>query len=136
MSSKEDILASIRKNTKNRYEYPDWQINATVYPDVVAKFCEMSFAVGGEAIVLGEGEDINAVIRRTYPDAGSIASDLEEITCATFNPDLLGRAQDLNGTDIAVEIQGTLFYCREAGDCSGQKSYCEQYASGLRTGKR
>ena len=43
MSSKEDILASIRKNTKNRYEYPDWQINATVYPDVVAKFCEMSF---------------------------------------------------------------------------------------------
>ena len=61
MSSKEDILASIRKNTKNRYEYPDWQINATVYPDVVAKFCEMSFAVGGEAIVLGEGEDINAV---------------------------------------------------------------------------
>jgi L-lactate dehydrogenase complex protein LldG len=102
MSSKEDILASIRKNTKNRYEYPDWQINATVYPDVVAKFCEMSFAVGGEAIVLGEGEDINAVIRRTYPDAGSIASDLEEITCATFNPDLLGRAQDLNGTDIAV----------------------------------
>mgnify|MGYP000642106706 CR=1 FL=1 len=54
MSSKEDILASIRKNTKNRYEYPDWQINATVYPDVVAKFCEMSFAVGGEAIVLRE----------------------------------------------------------------------------------
>lgn len=27
---------------------------------------------------------------------------MEEITCATFNPDLLGRAQDLNGTDIAV----------------------------------
>ena len=102
MSSKEEILASIRKNTKNRYEYPDWQIKTTTYPDVVAKFCEMSFAVGGEAIVLGEGEDINAVIRRTYPDAASIASDLEEITCATFNPDLLTRAQDLNGTDIAV----------------------------------
>ena len=102
MSSKEEILASIRKNTKNRYEYPDWQIKTTTYPDVVAKFCEMSFAVGGEAIVLGEGEDINAVIRRTYPDAASIASDLEEITCATFNPDLLTRAQDLDGTDIAV----------------------------------
>lgn len=101
MSSKEEILASIRKNTKNRYEYPDWQIKTTTYPDVVAKFCEMSFAVGGEAIVLGEGEDINAVIRRTYPDAASIASDLEEITCATFNPDLLTRAQDLDGTDIA-----------------------------------
>lgn len=53
MSSKEEILASIRKNTKNRYEYPDWQIKTTTYPDVVAKFCEMSFAVGSEAIVLG-----------------------------------------------------------------------------------
>lgn len=29
MSSKEEILASIRKNTKNRYEYPDWQIKTT-----------------------------------------------------------------------------------------------------------
>ena len=67
MSSKEDILASIRKNTKNRYEYPDWQINATVYPDVVAKFCEMSFAVGGEAIVLGEGEDILSLIHISEP---------------------------------------------------------------------
>lgn len=101
MSSKEDILASIRKNTKNRYDIPIAD-QCNCLSDVVAKFCEMSFAVGGEAIVLGEGEDINAVIRRTYPDAGSIASDLEEITCATFNPDLLGRAQDLNGTDIAV----------------------------------
>ena len=54
MSSKEDILASIRKNTKNRYEYPDWQINATVYPDVVAKFSEMSFAGCGAAMVLGQ----------------------------------------------------------------------------------
>lgn len=52
MSSKEEILASIRKNTKNRYEYPDWQIKTTTYPDVVAKFCEMSFAVGGEAIAV------------------------------------------------------------------------------------
>ena len=155
MSSKEDILASIRKNTKNRYEYPDWQINATVYPDVVAKFCEMSFAVGGEAIVLGEGEDINAVIRRTYPDAGSIASDLEEITCATFNPDLLGRAQDLNGTDIAVvkgeigvaenaavwipqtvKYKALYFIAEKLVIVLDKKSYCEQYASGLRTDKK
>lgn len=53
-------------------------------------------------MLLGKGEDINAVIRRTYPDAGRIASNLNEITCATFNPDELDRAQDLNGTDIAV----------------------------------
>jgi len=53
-------------------------------------------------VLLGKGEDINAVIRRTYPDAGRIASNLDEITCATFNPDELDRAQDLDGTEIAV----------------------------------
>lgn len=107
MSSREDILANIRKNTQARYDYPVWEIKATVYPDVVAKFCEMSRAVGGEAVVLAKGEDINDVIRRNYPEASRIASDMDGIACATFNPDDLNRAQDLNGTDVAV-IAGEL----------------------------
>jgi len=35
-------------------------------------------------LALGEGEDVNAVIRRTYPDAMRIASVLPDISCATF----------------------------------------------------
>ena len=102
MSSREEILANIRKNTHQRFDYPEWDIKTTTYPDVIEKFCEVSRAVGGEAVLLGKGEDINAVIRRTYPDAGRIASNLDEITCATFNPNELDRAQDLDGTEIAV----------------------------------
>lgn len=102
MSSREDILASIRKNTQIRYDYPQWMVKTTDYPDVITQFCEMCRAVGGEAYLLGEGEDINAVIRRTYPAATRIASDLDGITCATFDPDLLDKAQDLDGTDVAV----------------------------------
>ncbi|KAA3701456.1 LutC/YkgG family protein, partial [Bacteroides salyersiae] len=102
MSSREEILANIRKNTQKRFDYPEWEIKATTYPDIIEKFCEVSRVVGGEAVLLGKGEDINAVIRRTYPDAGRIASNLDEITCATFNPDELDRAQDLDGTEIAV----------------------------------
>ena len=102
MSSREEILANIRKNTQKRFDYPEWQIKTTVYPDVVTEFCEMTRAVGGEAMLLGKEEDVNAVIRRTYPEATRIASDLDEVTCATFNPDELDRAQDLDGTDIAV----------------------------------
>ena len=92
MSSREEILANIRKNTQKRFDYPEWEIKTTTYPDVIEKFCEVSRAVGGEAVLLGKGEDINAVIRRTYPDAGRIASNLDE----------LDRAQDLDGTEIAV----------------------------------
>lgn len=102
MSSREEILTNIRRNTQKRFDYPGWKVNATTYPDVITEFCEMTRAVGGEAVLLGEGEDINAVIRRTYPEAIRIASDLDAITCATFNPDELDRAQDLDGTDVAV----------------------------------
>ena len=50
----------------------------------------------------GEGEDVNAVIRRTYPDAMRIASVLPDISCATFNPDNLDDPKELDGTDVAV----------------------------------
>jgi len=33
--------------------------------------------------------NVNAVIRRTYPDAMRIASVLPDISCATFNPDMV-----------------------------------------------
>lgn len=102
MSSREEMLASIRAHTGTRYEYPVWQMETMIYPDVIEQFCEMCRFVGGEAYVLGEGEDINDVIRRTYPDALRIASDLDGITCATFNPDSVARVQDLDGTDVAV----------------------------------
>lgn len=102
MSSREEILTAIRAHTGTRYEYPAWEIETTTYPDVIEQFCGMCRAVGGEAYLLGKGEDVNEVIRRTFPDALRIASDLDEITCATFNPDSVARVQDLDGTDVAV----------------------------------
>lgn len=102
MNSREEILAAILKNTQIRYEKPDLNINATMYSDRIEQFCSISRAVGGDAIVLKEGEDINTVIKAHYPDAVRIASILPEITCATFNPDDLDRSQELNGTDVAI----------------------------------
>lgn len=102
MNSREEILDSIRKNTQQRFEYPQWKVNATTYPDVVAKFCEMTRAVGGEAFLLAKSGDVNDVIRRNYPEATRIASDMDEIDCATFDPDSMNKAQDLDGTEVAV----------------------------------
>ena len=48
------------------------------------------------------GQDINELIRELYPDAKEIASNLPEITIATRNPDEVGRARDLNGTDVGI----------------------------------
>lgn len=108
MSSKEEILARIRQNTGTRYKKPDIaDIKQMYYPDKVEQFCAISRMVGGTAVVLGEGEDVNAVIRRTYPGAMRIASVLPDISCATFNPDNLEDPKELNGTEVAV-IKGKL----------------------------
>ena len=88
MSSKEDILKKYRANVKERFDMPDLSdIKAITYPD---------------PLLQDKGRDINALIRELYPDAKEIASNLPEITIATRNPDEVGRARDLNGTDVGV----------------------------------
>lgn len=48
-------------------------------------------------------ERIASIVRRTYPDARRIASNLPEAaSCATFNPDELEDPRDLAGTDVAI----------------------------------
>ena len=116
MSSREEILASIRKHTQTRYEKPDIaDMKRLTYPDKMEQFCAISRAVGGTAVVLGEGEDVNAVIRRTYPDA--------------MRPERTGRNRGsrYSGRDRSSgerrcldtanrEVQSDLFYFGETGD--------------------
>lgn len=102
MSSRDEILASIRKNTLQKFDYPTWKVNAVKYPDLVKQFISISAAVGGEAVELPEGMDVNEYILKRYPNMNAIASNMPEITCATMNPDDVEVAQDLNGTDLAV----------------------------------
>lgn len=102
MSSKDEILAAIKKNTLQKFDYPAWKVNAIQYPDLVSQFISISAAVGGEAVELPEGKDLNEFILERYPNMNAIASNMPEITCSTLNPDDVEVAQDLNGTDLAV----------------------------------
>ncbi|MBQ9678502.1 MAG: LUD domain-containing protein [Prevotella sp.] len=103
MSSKEDILKKYRANIRQQFDMPDLSdIKAITYPDPLLQFMNMTKSVGGNAIEVEAGRDINALIKELYPDAKEIASNLPEITIATRNPDEVGRARDLNGTDVGV----------------------------------
>ncbi|MBR1547879.1 MAG: LUD domain-containing protein [Prevotella sp.] len=103
MASKEDILKKYRANVKQKFDMPDLSdIKAITYPDPLLQFMNMVKSVGGNAIEVDAGRDINGLIRELYPDAKEIASNLPEITIATRNPDDVGRARDLNGTDVGV----------------------------------
>ena len=103
MSSKEDILKKYRANLREQFDMPDLSdIKAITYPDPLLQFMNMTKSVGGNAIEVEKGRDINALIRELYPEAKEIASNLPEITIVTRNPDDIGRARDLNGTDVGV----------------------------------
>ena len=103
MASKEDILKKYRANVKQQFDMPDLSdIKAITYPEPLVQFVKMSEMVGGQVIEVDPDRDINTLIRGLFPDAKEIASNLPEITIATRNPDTVGRARDLNGTDVGV----------------------------------
>jgi len=96
-------LKKYRANVREKFDMPDLSdIKAVIYPDPLLQFINMTRSVGGNAIEIEKGRDVNALIRELYPDAKEIASNLPEITIATRNPDDVGRACDLNGTDVGV----------------------------------
>lgn len=103
MSNKEDILKRYRANVREKFDKPDLSdIKAITYPEPLVQFVKMSEMVGGQVIEVDPGRDVNVLIRELYPDAKEIASNLPEITIATRNPDDVGRARDLNGTDVGI----------------------------------
>lgn len=122
MSSREDILQSIRRNTRVRYEKPnlsELEQHALTFDQPVEQFCRVMEQVGGHAVLLKEEEDLNQVIRTLYPNAKRIASVVKEVhmgdrvfpvTCATFHPDEVEKSGDLDGTDLAI-VDGKVGVC-------------------------
>jgi L-lactate dehydrogenase complex protein LldG len=103
MSNKDDILKRYRANVREKYDMPDLSdIKAITYPNPLVQFVKMTEMVGGQVIEVDPGHDVNVLIRELFPEAKEIASNLPEITIATRNPDTVGRARDLNGTDVGI----------------------------------
>ena len=103
MSNKDDILKKYRANVIEKYDMPDLSdIKAITYPNPLVQFVKMTEMVGGQVIEVDPGRDVNVLIRELFPEAKEIASNLPEITIATRNPDTVGSARDLNGTDVGI----------------------------------
>lgn len=99
---KEELLEKLRVNTRIQYDMPMTELEGIAYDDTVEQFIEMSRNVGSNVIVAKQGESLDDIVRRAYPEAKVIASDLKELTIATLNPDTVADAQSLNGTDVGV----------------------------------
>ena len=99
---KEELLQKLRHNTREQYDMPDSHIAGITYPDAVAQFVEASKAVGANVLIAQAGESLDNIVRRAYPEAKVIASNIAELSIATINPDTVEEAQQLNGTDVGV----------------------------------
>lgn len=105
MSSKENILSTLRKNVRETYDMPDLSFKKLSFDDPVAEFIkQVTTTAGAKLVEIKPGDDINAKIREAYPDAKVIASNLPGVD-AQKNPDEVAEAQDLDGTDLGV-IEG------------------------------
>ena len=95
MTTKEKILSKLKENSsallksgnKEDFEMPDFKLIEPIkYPDSLEKFKETAKRVSGAQVEeLGE-KDINDLIKRLYPEAKIIGSNLKGIE-ADINPD-------------------------------------------------
>lgn len=105
---REELLSKIKKNIGKQYDMPSFEdIKGITFSNPLEQFIDISAKVGGRAVVLEEGQDLNLLIRSLYPDAKEIVSNVEGITIATKSPDSVAEAKELNGTDLGI-VEGKI----------------------------
>lgn len=103
MSTLADFTANLNKYKGKKYDMPDLStLKGIQFPDKLGKFIEVLKSVGGEAVVLEKGEDVNEIIKKLYPEAKKIASNLPEITIAGINPDKIDEPHEYNGIELGI----------------------------------
>ena len=107
MTSREYILSQIRDSRRQSVDMPDLAtINPVEYQDRIEKFMRTVEQVGGHAVLLDAGADVNAELRNIYPSAKVIASSLSYID-ADKDPDMVAEASDLADVDLGV-VEGRI----------------------------
>lgn len=106
MSSRDNILNALRNNVRETYEKPDLtQIKPIVFDNPLEQFkLKATTTAGAKLIEMEPDENLDDIVRRAYPDAKIIASNLQGVS-AQLNPDTVDEAQELAAADVGV-IQG------------------------------
>ena len=108
MSAREEILERLRKNTRETYDFPDLsRLNPITFPDPVAEFIKKTTTTAGAKLIeMEESDNLNELIRKAYPEAKVLASNLPGIE-ADLNPDTVEHVEDLMKVDVGI-IEGRI----------------------------
>ena len=108
MSSREKILERLRKNTRESFDKPNLSgLKPITYADAVAEFITKTTTTAGAKLMeMKDGDSLNDIVRRAYPDAKVVASNLPGVE-ADMNPDTVSDAKELMAVDVGV-IEGCI----------------------------
>lgn len=108
MSTREDILATLRRNTRETYDMPDLdKLKPITYADTVEEFkTKTTTLAGAKLIEMKAGDVLDDLVRQAYPDAKIKASNLPGVT-ADLNPDTVAEAQELEKVDVGI-VEGRI----------------------------
>lgn len=102
MKSKDKILSEIRNSRRTPVDMPLIEtVSPIVYEDRLKQFMTTVEIVGGHAVLLEEGADINQLLAELYPHVAVTASSLPYIE-ADLDPDGISEAYELDGTGLGV----------------------------------
>ena len=108
MSSREEILSRLRKNTSETYYMPDLSgLKPITFANPVAEFIKKTTTTAGAKLIeMRADDDLNVIVRQAYPDAKLIASNVPGVE-AGMNPDTVDEAKELMKVDVGV-IEGAI----------------------------
>ena len=108
MSSREEILSRLRKNTSETYYMPDLSgLKPITFANPVAEFIKKTTTTAGAKLIeMRADDDLNVIVRQAYPDAKLIASNVPGVE-AGMNPDTVDEAKELMQVDVGV-IEGAI----------------------------
>ncbi len=103
-NSKNEILESLRGQTFDSIPLPDRERSWIEYDDPPGQFSQVLEAVGGNAVVVGAGTDINAALEGipTYCEAERVCSLVGGVNKANVDLEAINDAHDLENVDFFI----------------------------------
>lgn len=84
------------------HPYPERNFTPERFDNLRVTFEERLKTAGGAVAELAPHDTLDALLRRCYPQANSIASALPEVTFATLDPEAVDDPRELVDVDVAV----------------------------------
>jgi L-lactate dehydrogenase complex protein LldG len=101
MSSRDDILARVRKNQPPPQPLPPVPVFDTLTGSALESFKAALVAMGGKLADPPADGDLDALVRRLFPDAKIVCSATPEVA-GNLPLDRVRRPADLNAVDVGI----------------------------------